>query len=788
MARPSFLTLRSDSLSEGQKRTLLKFACAIAWADGRLVEAEQAELAKSLEELGGIRRSDLDAMLMSVKQLDDVIKEELRSLPVAEAHQVLKLGFRIANADGHIPEKELAVIREASAVLFPDKPWDLVLDWIRSHQAMTGLVDLAPDSVFADQFRVVRRLSEGGMGAVYVVEQIATGALRALKLMHPQLVADPKLRKRFEQEARVGSRIDSEHVVHVLSAGIDAQSGAPWLAMELLKGDDLAQYAERVGCLPAGEVRELFEQLCHALGAAHAAGIVHRDLKPENIFLAAAKRVGAPYIIKVLDFGIAKVASEAKTADTAAIGTPIWMAPEQSSRGQGVSPATDVWAPGLIAFRLLTGKPFWRGANDDSSSMMLLREIVLDPIPLATERAAEFGCGGRLVKGFDAWFARCVVRDQAARFPDATSAFAALEPLLPSDGALSSGGGLAGAVARASNPRLDDSHGGLDATHPAPAAERVPSEQLFAGSRTRSGPQAAIRSPTRTRWITLGAGSVVALALGIAWLTSGSRAPAPSGPAQSAALAPAVPAAIVQSAPSASTAPLAASFAEPVPVKMISVPGGAFSMGSSDGEDDERPVHAETVEPFDIDMTEVTVGAYETCVGAHACVAPQPGSECNWGVAGRADHPINCVTWQDADSYCHAVRKRLPTEREWEYAARGKAGKKWPWGAAPPLAQLCWNGKGSDLGRGNRKGTCPVSAFPGDVSSFGVLDMGGNVMEWTASRYCPYTESNCASDARVTRGCAWDELATPACGATYRDKRSEFERTVRLGFRCARTP
>jgi tRNA A-37 threonylcarbamoyl transferase component Bud32 len=300
----------------------MRLACAIAWADGTLTEAEQTEFSKSVGELGGIQRSDFEAMLLSVKQLDDVIKEELRTLPADEAHQVVKLAFRIANADGRIHDKELAVIREASAVVFPDKPWDLVLDWVRSHQTMAGLVDLAPGASFAEQFRVVRRLSEGGMGAVYIVEQVATGALRALKLMHPQLVADPKLRKRFEQEARVGSQIESEHVVQVVAAGVDSQSGAPWLAMELLKGDDLSQYLTRVGCLPPNEVRELFEQLCHALAAAHAVGVVHRDLKPENIFLAAAKRVGAPYIIKVLDFGIAKVASEAKTSNTAAIGTP----------------------------------------------------------------------------------------------------------------------------------------------------------------------------------------------------------------------------------------------------------------------------------------------------------------------------------------------------------------------------------------------------------------------------------------------------------------------------------
>jgi formylglycine-generating enzyme required for sulfatase activity len=205
---------------------------------------------------------------------------------------------------------------------------------------------------------------------------------------------------------------------------------------------------------------------------------------------------------------------------------------------------------------------------------------------------------------------------------------------------------------------------------------------------------------------------------------------------------------------------------------MIPVPGGSFSMGSTD-EDDQAPVHVENVDPFDIDATEVTVGAYQACVDAHACAAAKTGAGCNW---------------VDADNFCRAIRKRLPTEREWEYAARGKGGRKWPWGAAPPAGQLCWNGVGSDVGKGNRKSTCPVSSFPQDASGFGVLDLGGNVAEWTASRYCPYAEPNCASETRVIRGGAWDDFSAPASEATTRDKRSEFERAVRLGFRCARTP
>jgi serine/threonine protein kinase len=263
------------------------------------------------------------------------------------------------------------------------------------------------------------------MGALYVAEQVSTGKRRALKLMLPELVADPALRKRFEQEARAGAFIDSEHIVEVVGAGVDAASGTPWLAMELLSGNDLAHAIKQRGRFDSGAVLTIFEQLCHALGAAHASGLVHRDLKPENIFLARSRRAGGDFTVKVLDFGIAKIVAEAKTTRTAAIGSPIWMAPEQSTR-ETITPATDVWALGLIAFNLLTGHFFWISANSEESTVhQLMREILFDPVPAASERA-----GMPLPWGFDTWFARCVCREQDRRFRDASQVLNELRPVL----------------------------------------------------------------------------------------------------------------------------------------------------------------------------------------------------------------------------------------------------------------------------------------------------------------------------------------------------------------------
>jgi tRNA A-37 threonylcarbamoyl transferase component Bud32 len=310
-------------------------------------------------------------------------------------------------------------------------------------------VNFAPGTLFAGDYRIERPLSAGGMGAVFVVRQMSTGKLRALKLMHRSLANDPESLRRFEQEARVGSRIASEHVVEVQAAGVDPATGVPFLVMELLEGESLAARLAR-GRFEVAEALPVLEQLAHALGAAHAAGVTHRDLKPENIFLGVAHRTGRTLMVKVLDFGIAKLADDERRT-TSAFGTPLWLAPEQTHRGE-ITPAADVWAFGLLVFVMLVGRSFWHSVEGPNASIaLLMNEILHDPIPLASTRA--FACGRPLPDGFDAWFARAVTRDPAMRYPNARAAFDALSPLLR--------GQLAGTVMAAPPARPKRSSAGL---------------------------------------------------------------------------------------------------------------------------------------------------------------------------------------------------------------------------------------------------------------------------------------------------------------------------------------
>ncbi|HEX2733893.1 MAG TPA: protein kinase [Polyangiaceae bacterium] len=296
---------------------------------------------------------------------------------------------------------------------------------------MSNSAILTPGSVFAGQFRVVRPLAEGGMGAVYVAEQLSTGKQRALKVMQPMLLGDARSRERFELEATVASKLYSDHIVEVVGAGVDAASGAPWLAMELLSGQTLAELVERQGVRSRDEVADIFRQLCYGLSEAHRAGLVHRDLKPENVFLADARRADVRFTVKILDFGIAKVVQETKSVATTAIGTPLWMAPEQTESGVRVSPRTDVWPLGLIAFYLFTGRYYWRSAGEpDTSLMAILREVLMGPLDAPSSRSAEFGNGNSLPPGFDEWFLRCLSRSPNERFANAAEAMDALAPVL----------------------------------------------------------------------------------------------------------------------------------------------------------------------------------------------------------------------------------------------------------------------------------------------------------------------------------------------------------------------
>lgn len=244
-------------------------------------------------------------------------------------------------------------------------------------------------------------------------------------------------------------------------------------------------------------------------------------------------------------------------------------------------------------------------------------------------------------------------------------------------------------------------------------------------------------------------------------------------------------------------------------------------MGSDDDRPEERPAHHVTMHAFCMDRFEVTTRAYRACSDRGDCLrAPAENRYrgltavearmydplCNGAADGRGDHPVNCVDWSMADRYCRAQGKRLPTEAEWERAARGSDGRRYPWGDAPPSAKRL-NACGAEceafLGaqaagalHGEDDGfaaTAPVGSFPLGASRWGIEDLAGNVWEWVADWYGPYAAEDAidprgpsSGRARVIRGGGWNGARADWVRPSFRHAVGPETRSHGIGFRCAR--
>jgi serine/threonine protein kinase len=291
----------------------------------------------------------------------------------------------------------------------------------RVHVAPLETMDAAPrfPATLAGRYVPVRLIGRGGMGLVYEVEHVHTGEHLALKALPSGAGVSGEVLERFKREARASVRIKSEHVVRVIDADVAPElDGAPFIVMELLEGTDLEHETSGSRTAPALVV-DWLRQVALAIDKAHGLGIIHRDLKPENLFLT--KREDGCPIIKILDFGIVKMIEEENwvTASDEILGTPTYMSPEQATAGAPVTPATDRYALGLVAFRLLTGEAYYRG-----DVVAIVGQLLHEVPRLPSQRHPDLG------KTFDVWFARACHRAPTERFASAAEQIEALAAAL----------------------------------------------------------------------------------------------------------------------------------------------------------------------------------------------------------------------------------------------------------------------------------------------------------------------------------------------------------------------
>ena len=266
--------------------------------------------------------------------------------------------------------------------------------------------------VVAGKYQLEKLLGQGGMGEVWVATDLARGGKIALKLLKVEAAESKEHRARFEREARIATSLVSPHITRVSDSGLD-EDGTPFMAMELLSGQDLQQRIKTEKVLPITYVVRLAIQVGRGLHVAHAAGLVHRDLKPANIFLA---QMGDEEIAKVLDFGIAKGnaqdASEFTTAG-AMLGTASYMSPEQIRNAKTVDHRADLWALAVVLFRSLTGQfPF------QETGFELFLAMMQDPLPTPTRITSLVPS---LPGPLNVFFERSFLREIDQRYPNASA-------------------------------------------------------------------------------------------------------------------------------------------------------------------------------------------------------------------------------------------------------------------------------------------------------------------------------------------------------------------------------
>jgi eukaryotic-like serine/threonine-protein kinase len=699
--------------------------------------------------------------------------------------------------------------------------------------------------VIDGKYRVDAVAGTGGTAVVYRAQHLAWDrrvALKVVRLLGPMSVAHREvLFAQLTREAGVLASL-SERTTAIVQArdiGLVTTVGgqeAPYLVLEWVDGValDVLLERERAANLPPRSLLDavrLLDPIAHGLALAHHHGIAHRDVKPGNIFVLGAPR-SADATTKILDFGIAKVVAEAhgrdggfrRTERLVTAFTPAYGAPEQFSRDYGsTGPWTDVFGLALVLAELTTGREAFTG--DDL--MTLARAASSE-----TERPSLRAGGTIVPDGVERVFARAVAVDPTKRHADVGEFWRELRAAVGLDMA-----GLTPLPSSAS--LLPLSVGGPSSSSPSPprsdakTRESVRPASPSPGRKyteiTAADPRAAgVARPAPLAVLARGQVAMIAVAALVAALLTAVLLRGGSADAgrPSAARAP-----LPQGTP-ASAAPIASATPPPdsCPGGMILVPGGKFFMGSDEAValDFERPAHKVAIGAFCIDRTEVTVKAYQRCSDQGECRRASSTNAwadisaadrktydplCNVGdLAGRADHPINCVDWRMASEYCRAQDGRLPTEAEWEFAARGPDGRTYPWGDDAPSGTLL-NACGSECakwGRAHRAdvtamyleddgfaGTAPVGSFPKGASRYGVEDVVGNVWEWVADYYAPYDGGGGEQDdprgpaegrERVIRGGGWNGSQPAWVRPTFRYKDEPDKKSHGIGFRCAAAP
>ncbi|HPS42065.1 MAG TPA: bifunctional serine/threonine-protein kinase/formylglycine-generating enzyme family protein [Anaerolineaceae bacterium] len=690
------------------------------------------------------------------------------------------------------------------------------------------------------KYELHEQLGRGGFGTVYRATDTTLDREVALKILHPQLTTDPEFLNRFRNEARLVASLDSPHIVTIYEMG--EIEGRVFIAMKYLPGGSLYDRLQKSGPLPFPEAARIMDEVCLGLASAHKKSLVHRDLKPSNILFDADGRA------VIGDFGLARavhVSSSTTTSSTGGVGTPAYRAPELWLGKPPVSPATDIYSLGCVFSEILTGKVLFNG---DTTEEILTKHLITGPdipenYPVGTPANIR------------SIIQRMVAKDSSQRFLDATVFIQDIKPYLHTV-----------VVPQIPSP-----------IPPPPVETRKPIPLTRPPASTIPQPIPApkaepVITPHKSNsiWVGIGfamIGLVLFLTLGFVTDWFGLKEPKTQIPSfdngssviettQAPVYVPQIKEAplyvppvteepvIQQPVDQITNTPIVIVVTSTPPQQpsdstsgMELIPGGTFNMGATDDEmqwhldscnyyatcnivdyTDMQPQHTIKIDPFYMDIHEVTNAEYRACVEAGFCSQPSQTKIAKflddnyYSNMRNADYPVVGVNWGDAVAYCKwNGNKRLPTEAEWEFAASG--GKHWffPWlktpsglsansvfGGSTPLSNYCdvncvmktWKDEKMNDGWA---GPAPVMSFL--VGFFGLFDMSGNVSEWIQDKYAAdfYNRSNFenpvnqSGDYHMTRGGGWNNGIYHS-SSLFRTGQDRNDSTAYIGFRCVKDP